>query len=779
MSFFTNLASMVTDLFHGDDDEDKREEEYMKEYHRYDSFAPVRHGARVKTYVDGQDYCWAVSEAIEHAKESIFIEDWWLYLRRPPVKYPEYRLDALLKRKAEQGEVELALTLDSEHTKKTLQALHENIVVLRHPDHAIGGTFFWSHHEKFVVVDNRIAFLGGIDLCFGRWDTHAHRLADFHYAEPGLEIFPVKNWDMRLIDKTVVPRMPWHDMSLCILGGPVLDVAHHFCERWNFIKHEKAMDHDNVPFLQPPLGGFAGHQRFVIPNEDPENHRHQRRRFQHGTRGVTGTCRAQVLRSSGEWSLDIPTEHSIQNAYLAAIYGAEHYVYIENQFFITSTEKDDDYILKNLIGQAIVNRIIRAHEERSKFKVFVVMPLMPAFPADLSTKEAATARLVMHYQYVSISRGGKSIIDKLQQANIDPNEYIRFYSLRSYDRINRNRMEEMLASQAGYSSEDQQLNEAGQRDEEQRAQFIRHAGDPDFVRGTKGESRVDDEVEYARVAGREEAERMQEEYRRRAEEYDGEPGIASDSIAHNAMKGGDLQSEPWVDDTATSQPRDEAAEKDEARDYVSEELYIHAKLLIADDRVVIMGSANLNDRSQCGDRDSEIALLVEDQDMIPSRMNGRYYEASRFAATLRRKLWKEHLGLIPDRPTDEVNADMLPLPIPPVDTTDSEEDAIVMDPLGEETLELWNDTAKVNTVAFREVFHCVPDDNEYKAFYPDPSQIDIGHVWDPEMSVETIRGHLSEIRGHLVEFPLHFLENIDLQGESIPFISDVVQELYT
>lgn len=37
-----------------------------------------------------------------------------------------------------------------------------------------------------------------------------------------------------------------------------------------------------------------------------------------------------------------------------------------------------------------------------------------------------------------------------------------------------------------------------------------------------------------------------------------------------------------------------------------------------------MGSANLNDRSQCGDRDSEIALLVEDQDMIPSRMNGRY-----------------------------------------------------------------------------------------------------------------------------------------------------------
>ena len=37
-----------------------------------------------------------------------------------------------------------------------------------------------------------------------------------------------------------------------------------------------------------------------------------------------------------------------------------------------------------------------------------------------------------------------------------------------------------------------------------------------------------------------------------------------------------------------------------------------------------MGSSNLNDRSQCGDRDSEIALLVEDKDMIPSQMNGQY-----------------------------------------------------------------------------------------------------------------------------------------------------------
>ncbi len=43
--------------------------------------------------------------------------------------------------------------------------------VLRHPD----GITQWTHHEKIVVVDQNVAFVGGIDLCFGRWDTPNHR----------------------------------------------------------------------------------------------------------------------------------------------------------------------------------------------------------------------------------------------------------------------------------------------------------------------------------------------------------------------------------------------------------------------------------------------------------------------------------------------------------------------------------------------------------------------------------------------------------------------------
>lgn len=50
---------------------------------------------------------------------------------------------------------------------------------------------------------------------------------------------------MQLIDKTTLARMPWHDMSLGMLGGPVLDVVRHACERWNFIKVYQNAHKDN------------------------------------------------------------------------------------------------------------------------------------------------------------------------------------------------------------------------------------------------------------------------------------------------------------------------------------------------------------------------------------------------------------------------------------------------------------------------------------------------------------------------------------------------------
>ena len=205
--------------------------------HRFESFAAEHDGNRIKWYVDGRDYFWvsscevgrmklmltskqAVSVALERAKETIYIEDWWLspelFLRRPPYYNQEWRLDQVLKRRAEAGvkiyiiiykEVAQALTCNSAHTKNALQDLcpegtpgHGNIHLMRHPDHnmldhAADMTFYWAHHEKFIVIDYNLAFIGGLDLCFGRWDNLQHTLADVHPAGVKNEIFPGQDFN--------------------------------------------------------------------------------------------------------------------------------------------------------------------------------------------------------------------------------------------------------------------------------------------------------------------------------------------------------------------------------------------------------------------------------------------------------------------------------------------------------------------------------------------------------------------------------------------------------
>jgi phospholipase D1/2 len=75
-------------------------------------------------------------------------------------------------------EVALALKINSLYSKQKLLNIHENVKVLRYPDHFSSGVYLWSHHEKIVIVDNQVCYLGGLDLCFGRYDNSAHKLSD-------------------------------------------------------------------------------------------------------------------------------------------------------------------------------------------------------------------------------------------------------------------------------------------------------------------------------------------------------------------------------------------------------------------------------------------------------------------------------------------------------------------------------------------------------------------------------------------------------------------------
>ena len=98
-----------------------------------------------------------------------------------------WTLEAILKRKAEEGVricIQLfdapTLTLDHglEETQRIFDAMHDkNVQVLMHAS-TMEHLKLWSHHEKLAIIDQKIAFVGGIDLCVNRWE-------DENYAESG------------------------------------------------------------------------------------------------------------------------------------------------------------------------------------------------------------------------------------------------------------------------------------------------------------------------------------------------------------------------------------------------------------------------------------------------------------------------------------------------------------------------------------------------------------------------------------------------------------------
>lgn len=81
-----------------------------------------------------------------------------------------------------------------------------------------------------------------------------------------------------------------------------------------------------------------------------------------------------------------------------------------------------------------------------------------------------------------------------------------------------------------------------------------------------------------------------------------------------------------------------------------------------------------------------------------------------------------------------------------------------MDPVGESTLRLWNDTARKNREVFTEIFRPVPTNlvrnwSAYENYLP---KVKTGHV-APGTTLERLKLKLSEVRGSLVECPMDFL----------------------
>lgn len=590
---------------------------------------------------------------------------------------------------------------------------------MRHPDHnvlenAADMTFYWAHHEKFIVIDYNTAFIGGLDLCFGRWDNHQHPLADVYPAGVSGEIFPgqdfnnnrvkdfqnVDDWKNNELSKAEYGRMPWHDVAMGVVGDCVYDIAEHFVLRWNFVKRDKykrdgrydwltlegrdGEDEDLIGVQRPkhPVGDYIHHPMTPLKSKDLGDQQ--------------GTVHAQIVRSSADWSSGILTEHSIQNAYCELIRNAQHYVYIENQFFITATG-DEQKPIKNQIGRAIVDAVVRAAKEKRKFRVIALIPAIPGFAGDLRDDAAMGTRAIMDYQYKSICRGEHSIFGQIEKEGVDPKQYIFFFNLRSFDRLNVTPALKEAEKETGIKYQDVQRAEAeeimgegihgskeGPGDERDTHMGQRHRYDP---------RREDKDI------------KEQKELQQKKDEFEDVRGDrtkdTTDSVAHLAMKNTpSVVEEKWEGDLDT-----------EVDNWIQEELYIHGKTMIVDDRHVICGSSNINDRSQLGEHDSELAIVMTDTKMVKSTMAGEAYEAGHHAVTLRRYLWREHLGLLEPQQHDASKDANAQPPNVPNDPHEDETYKQVKDPLSDELWEMWTSRAQTNMEIFRQLFHADPDDH--------------------------------------------------------------------
>ena len=87
------------------------------------------------------------------------------------------------------------------------------------------------------------------------------------------------------------------------------------------------------------------------------------------------------------------------------------------------------------------------------------------------------------------------------------------------------------------------------------------------------------------------------------------------------------------------------------------------------------------------------------------------WEARKFAYSLRNFLFKEHLGLLGDQIHHESTSGNCHPPPLPLDPKSFEVDELLKDPVSDEFYKgIWLKTAWTNTEAFRDVFHCYPDD---------------------------------------------------------------------
>ncbi|KAI7748607.1 hypothetical protein M8C21_012407, partial [Ambrosia artemisiifolia] len=402
------------------------------------TYFPLRKGGRVTLYQDAHvphkslpDFelsdnmhyvhgtCWIdILNAITDAKRLIYITGWsvWHKVRlvRDQPDSPMCSLGDLLKCKAHEGVRVLLLVWDdptsrsimgyktdglmATHDEETRRFFkHSPVQVLLCPRMA-GKKHSWvkkkevgtiyTHHQKTVIVDAD-AGNGGLDLCNGRYDIPQHPIFST------LDTLHAQDYHNPTFTGSVsgCPREPWHDLHSKIDGPAAYDIMTNFEER----------------------------------DDDPEE------------------WHVQIFRSIDSNSnlvcgKNVLIDMSIHSAYIKAIRSAQHFIYIENQYFIGSSYNWKSYRdlgANNLIPMEIALKVaskIRAHE---RFAVYIVIPMWPeGVPSGSATQRILfwqNKTMQMMYQTIY-----KALVEVGLEEAFSPQDYLNFFCLGNREAIDLN-----------------------------------------------------------------------------------------------------------------------------------------------------------------------------------------------------------------------------------------------------------------------------------------------------------------------------------------------------
>ncbi|XVF48087.1 hypothetical protein PTKIN_Ptkin03bG0163000 [Pterospermum kingtungense] len=513
--------------------------------------------------------CWEdIFTAISDSKHFIYIAGWSVYAKitmirdlKRPTPEGDLTLGELLKKKANEGVRVLMLVWDDRtsvkllkkdgvmatHDEDTRHYFHDSnvhcVLCPRNPDNLhsivqdIEISTMFTHHQKIVVVDGElpnggpkrrvVSFIGGIDLCDGRYDTPSHPI----FRTSGT-VHPDDFHQPCFHDASIAkggPREPWHDVH-CRLEGPVAwDVLFNFEQRWMKQGEKDLLVHilelDDI-FIPPSPVTFP---------DDHETWNVQLFRSIDGGAAFGFPDNPEDAAGCGLVSgKDHVIDRSIQDAYINAIRRAKNFIYIENQYFVGSSFSWDSNDIKvqnvgalNLIPKELSLKLVSKIEAGERFTVYIVIPMWPE-----GVPHSQSVQAILNWQKRTMEMMYKDVVQALQAKGLEanPKDYLTFFCLGNRERK--------------------------------------------FCGEYEQSERPEHDTDYSRAQ----------------------------------------QSRRFM-------------------------IYVHAKMMIVDDEYIIIGSANINQRSMDGARDTEIAMGAYQPHHLATTEPARGQIHG-----LRMASWYEHLG---------------------------------------------------------------------------------------------------------------------------------------